>query len=124
MTESLNRAPAGEAIKVRYPSGSLQAEFWSQDGRGQTLHRKDAPAKIVYGTDGRIILEEWWWNGFRHREDGPQRTEYDYNGNVIEYGWMINGGDTYCSFDDWLIYNKIFDKAKVVELKLKYSTPS
>ena len=72
--------------KIIFPS--LLRVSWYKNG---LLHREEAPALIVYFSDGRISIETWYKNGKEHREEGPALIEYFNDGRIQREEYWVNG---------------------------------
>lgn len=96
--------------------GSIDCEEWYLNGK---LHRKNAPARIIYYNedvvemeiyyengdhhridgpsvidyygDGKIHREEWYRQGKRHRVGDAAVVKYDEEGNILNEEWFVNG---------------------------------
>lgn len=70
------------------------------------VHRINAPAYIIYNTNGNMIVEKWYQHGSIHRENGPSCSRYNDQGCIQFQTWVKNNklyrfnGPVYITYDD------------------------
>ena len=56
------------------------------------LHRRNAPAEMVYTkNESRLLSERWFTYGRMHRKDGPAEIVYDQLGRLKKEAWYMRG---------------------------------
>lgn len=56
------------------------------------LHRRNAPAEMIYTkNESRLLSERWFTYGRMHRKDGPAEVVYDQLGRLKKEAWYMRG---------------------------------
>jgi len=105
-----------EPTKIEYHSdGSIKNKQWgfkktlqmSASNVFLLLHRAGSPALQSFATTGRLVREEYWFNGVTHREDGPAVISYTTRGTIRKAEWFYRGKYVDKIVKDWFKENKV-----------------
>jgi hypothetical protein len=85
------------------------------------LHRKFAPAYIIYYPDSSIEWEIFFFNGRRHREDGPALVGYLQDGSIEHEAFYLDGIIIgYAEQGLWAFWDRLTEEQRQAPSLLKY----